>query len=530
MPHARLISFGLGAGTLIIVGSTAFYPMTMVTSVPNLWGLLPWAVLGGLPTLYCNYFRIRAYFICHPKVLITTVFAFSRVVTYAIGVRYDGTSLDGFWQYISPSLLKTDFLRSLFYMHSQPPLFNLFLGLVVNLFPGSEVIVFHVVFIAISLVLALALNALMERLGMRRQMSLLLTILFVVSPTAILYENWLMYNYPVTSVLCVAAVFLHRFLSDWNLRDGLVFFGALAIACGTISTFHLLWLVMFVIMLLWTCRHAWKKVLIACSLPLLLVGALYGKNLVLYGSPTSSTWFGMSLWRVVANGLSTDEINAAITAGRLSPTARIMPFQQLSTYRGVVSSAPPTGIPILDAKNSYHHLAYVGISKQYLIDSITILRTNPTLYIPGIKQSWYFFFTPSSDQPWFYANTNRAKLGYLDRAYNLVLLGQMDYPTSPIVFNLPNEAFQGRLLMVWYGIALLYGLGVTAPTILLRFPRSRPFAITVAFLWLNVVYVSLVGTLFEVGENSRFRLMIDPFLLVLVGLAFTEVLRRIRRA
>ena len=36
-------------------------------------------------------------------------------------------------QYLDPLLLKSDLLKSLFYLHSQPPIFNLFLGIVLKL-------------------------------------------------------------------------------------------------------------------------------------------------------------------------------------------------------------------------------------------------------------------------------------------------------------------------------------------------------------------------------------------------------------
>ncbi len=72
-----------------------------------------------------------------PLVAVVAVFLLSRVGYYVAGVRFDASSLPWFWQYIDPVLLKTDLGQSLWYLHSQPPAFNLFLGIVLNLFPGS---------------------------------------------------------------------------------------------------------------------------------------------------------------------------------------------------------------------------------------------------------------------------------------------------------------------------------------------------------------------------------------------------------
>ena len=63
-------------------------------------------------------------------------FAAAHLIYYALGVRFDNTSLAWYWQYLDPELLKSRLLESVFYMHSQPPLFNLFLGAVLK-YPGA---------------------------------------------------------------------------------------------------------------------------------------------------------------------------------------------------------------------------------------------------------------------------------------------------------------------------------------------------------------------------------------------------------
>jgi hypothetical protein len=55
---------------------------------------------------------------------------------------------------------------------------------------------------------------------------------------------------------------------------------------------------------------------------------------------------------------------------------------------------------------------------------------------------------------------------------------------------------------------------------------DAPLALTVVFLWINIVYVTLVGNSFEVGENNRFRVMIDPFMTVMVALFLNEGIRK----
>jgi hypothetical protein len=68
--------------------------------------------------------------------LLTAAFVISRIAYYRAGVRFDLSPLFGYWQYVDLDLLRHDLVRSVYYLHSQPPLFNLYLGLVVKVFGG----------------------------------------------------------------------------------------------------------------------------------------------------------------------------------------------------------------------------------------------------------------------------------------------------------------------------------------------------------------------------------------------------------
>ena len=72
-----------------------------------------------------------------PVAVIVAGFLASRIAAYAAGIRLAPDPLTWYWQYIEPALLKERLLESLFYLHSQPPLFNLFIGLALKAFPAS---------------------------------------------------------------------------------------------------------------------------------------------------------------------------------------------------------------------------------------------------------------------------------------------------------------------------------------------------------------------------------------------------------
>jgi len=82
--------------------------------------------------------------------VVAGAFVVSRVLYYLLGVRFDMTTLLWYWQFIDPALLKMHFWQSLWYLHSQPPAFNFFLGVVVNLFPGNEMVIFAVCYLVMD--------------------------------------------------------------------------------------------------------------------------------------------------------------------------------------------------------------------------------------------------------------------------------------------------------------------------------------------------------------------------------------------
>ena len=56
------------------------------------------------------------------------MFAFSRAFYAWAGLRFNDWPLGVYWQYLDPFLLKRKLGESLWNLHGQPPLFNLYLG------------------------------------------------------------------------------------------------------------------------------------------------------------------------------------------------------------------------------------------------------------------------------------------------------------------------------------------------------------------------------------------------------------------
>src|SRR5262249_18396036 len=142
----------------------------------------------------------------------------------------------------------------------------------------------NIIYIIFGIILSSSLFLLMIRLKISLALSSVLTVLFVVSPSCVLYENWLFYTYPVMTLLCLSALFLHRFLSSTKILDGVLFFTLLSIISLIRSLFHISWFILLLVIILVYQRRHWKKIVAVAFIPLMAIFLLYIKNLYLFGS------------------------------------------------------------------------------------------------------------------------------------------------------------------------------------------------------------------------------------------------------
>ena len=113
----------------------------------------------------------------------------SRVFYYVQGVRFDTDSLDVAYQFLPRDLLEHDFWRSVWHLHAQPPLFNVFLGAGLHV-PVTPSVAFGVVFRVTGLLLAVLIYELATGLGVPKVAAAIVVGIFTSAPTAAFYEHY----------------------------------------------------------------------------------------------------------------------------------------------------------------------------------------------------------------------------------------------------------------------------------------------------------------------------------------------------
>lgn len=471
--------------------------------------------------------RLRA-ILGEPLTWLIILFALSRYAFRLAGVSFDTRPLATSWQIIDPVLLRHDLVRSLFYMHGQPPLYNLFLGVVLKLAPSPATAawIFGLAYEAMGLLLVILIYRLLRRLGTGSALSFAVTFLFMLSPATVLYENIPYYEYPTALLLCVCALYFHKTVTSFTPGRAVALFTAMAAVIYVRALFQIEWFVVLGLFCLWVLPGHRKQVLTAAAVPLLLVVLLYAKNGVIIGQFATSSWLGMSFSKLTTMQLSLPQRKAMVHAHELSALALIPPYGVPEVYHAYLPPGQPTGIPILDEKRkstqhiNFNYIAYPYVSRKYLDDALTVLRTHPLIYLNSLKTAYLMFFRPSSDYP--YIQGNRAKIAPMVRFFDRYVAGQPAYTPDP-GFDFLGPQSIGYLIVAGFIVCVVWG-GVLAVRFVAR--RERGGAeLALLFLWLNILYVTVVGNAFEMGENQRFRFLVNAFLSIMLSVLAQRALR-----
>ena len=468
-------------------------------------------------------------------VVLIVAFALSRLAFAVAGVRYDdsvirGTAFTDMWQLLDVRLLKGDLFNSVWHLNSQPPLFNLYCGLLLKLPVGLRVPFEVTSALALGLVLVLCAYLLMVELRVPRWAALTVTLICVVaSPAYVLYENWLNYSYPTAAFGTFGAWCLIRYLRTGRFRFGIGFFCAYAAIVLLDSTYQIEWFVLGGLIVLVVLRKRWRTVLAVAAVPLLVLLTWSIKDYVQFGTTTTSSWLGMNLGRSILYRAPAGQIAELQRQGRMGPVASVPPFAAPEVYSPRFVQAMPNPVEALGAlhkangSTNFNNPLYIAVSSLYLHDDLVWIRAHPHAYVNDVLNSvgvWMVAtdqnFTNSMDWP--------ATKGYA-RVYDRVVEWQPVQNPAPgfVVFarGWHRPAWLSGQAMAVYALA---AFGV--PVLAWRRRRSDPaMAGTLTILWVTTFYAFATTSLIEIGENERFRSELGPVPTVLAVVVVTAVVR-----
>ena len=442
-----------------------------------------------------------------------------------LGVRFDCTPLTYAYQIMDVELLRTRLLESSFYLHSQPPGFNLFLGAVLKLFPQAYTTAFWVIYLSCGLVLYGAVFLLQRQLGVSRPIAFVLSTLFIASPSFVLWEHHLFYTFPLMVLLTVSALLFHKSLDSDKVWWLLGFFFALVLLCVMRSLFQLMFYFGAAALLVAFSRNR-KRVAVVALVMLVPILSLYVKNWVVFDMFGTSSWMGEGAWMNIGRNISTEDRQKLVREGKLSELALIRWYSPVEDhpagYTGVVKHAD---IPVLSETRkstggvNYNHEAYIRISDQRMRDFLAAGRYCPKAVMGGVAAGCFVSLTSTSDYGLFTEGDLDA-VAPIRHFYDFALYGKIPLDLSKVQgfpkSNHPRYVYM--FLLVGLPLLLVFALRRAIAGFRHNAGLPRIQRATILYLCLTILYVAVVANTLGGGENNRYRFKTDPMYLALLGM------------
>jgi hypothetical protein len=340
-----------------------------------------------------------------------------------------------------------------------------------------------------------------------------------------------------------------RWVRDGRVAAMLVLAGSTLAATMTTALIHPIWFPIIIGLALLArrpvSRRNWNIVLTGVAIPALLIFGLLLKNQVLFGTSGFSSWFGMNLSKTTISTVGQARILSLVDEEVLDPIALARPFWTLESYSVISSKCQPKypDIPVLSQRirsdnytPNFNNECYLPVYAAFQDQALAFIAAEPMAFIGAKLDAAQITLMPSSDYP-IVLKENRLKISTYDSIYSAVVLGtfvspELVYRPEGFVADLlskdPN--FGDRIplsLTIAFGFIVTCVAGIWAA---LRWRRDgvTTTRATLAAISLLTVFVFAVGTAFEIGENERFRYMVEPIMFVLLARVATELLNRYR--
>jgi hypothetical protein len=458
-----------------------------------------------------------------PVVATVALWCAVRIVQWSSGAVYTDAFLDDGWQMVPREVLRSDVLRSVWYLHGQPPLYNFTIGLILRFSPFSDLRSTQALILASSLLAVIGLQRLGVLLGLSTGLAIVLAIVVTSDPYMIRYELDATYEIPMLALLVWTFIVVHRAVSAPSIGRYAVAAALLTAVVMTRSIFHPLWLaIVLLVVVLALPRVGRVAILTALAIPTFLVGGWMLKNEVVFGEAQLSSWLGMNLDRGVIAPMNADRVGAMVGSGDLPEIVTVPPFDFYESYVQFVDPCAPAhsfaGVSQPLRPNGfadYNYECFLPVYHAMFDASLSAVRHSPGDYLASRLDAMKFSSDHNEE-----AGYGHGVLDVVRPIYRVLFL---DVRSDVDTTGWYHPLFGPGLVIVYPSLLVIAALAVCGAEVVRRLRRLRrremsPDDLLVAVCAMTVVWVVATGTLLEMGENARFRAMIHP-VMILVAVA-----------
>lgn len=480
--------------------------------------------------------------------------AFMLLVRTVLLARYDVSFeiSDTLWQLLDAEVLRTDAVRSLYFLHAQPPLFNALFAVSLQLPASVGPVFLQTIYVLSSIAMTVVCHFFLRRFGYGAVAAAIGAAGFSVLPQVLLYENMFHYAHLEATLVLCATFFAATYLSGHRL-GAFVGFACCLVALALLrSLFHLVWVAVTLLVIWYIGRPRSERALPAFLVvvaAIAVVTLLYAKNYREFGVFSPSSWQGLNTASVTLPLRSGDteafpavakDFRARLERGEFSDSAA-RAFAATNFWAGWVPTAKGCGTgepaPALceikksNGEENYNNIAIIRYSAELNADAIHGLRLYPAFYARRVAASVMTFFgTPS----WSYAKPGPALKAYGD-AWDSLMLFRPNRAFSPershdTGWMLLASRFLSASLplcaLVLAGTIFIFARGLVEGVACLR---GRGESADWVFPLLVVALFLVLPNFINAGEADRIRYTIEPLLLLALAKGAIMLSNRLRR-
>ena len=438
---------------------------------------------------------------------LSVLFLLSRAALALAGLRFS-FSLD--WMWLSdPGDLRERLLETLWYFHAFPPGMNAVTGVLLKISEPNAAGLAQAAFLALGLVFVNGLFYLARAVGLSTRIGVGFALVFSLIPPSLYFEHLYLYEWPVATLLCVAAGLFYRAVSRPSFGAWLACFAVCATIGVTRSTFHLAWFAVVAGLGLWFAGPASRRAVVTAAVaPGLLLVALYAKNLWLFDEFAASTFGPASLTLVTVAHLPADVRDAWVREGKLSPfatTSVYAPPREYARYFGDPKHERwPPQLTRLEQREvsapNFNHWWLLEVHRARRADVMYYLRDRPLDYARNVATGLRDMFGPSTT--WHPRDGTTAAPHYQHRQ----ILGGYEIWFNRVLHTVPAAPIG---LYAFLPVILAWTATLAWRLVHASDPASRARGALLVFCLFQIVYVIAASTMLTFLESARYRFQVE---------------------
>ena len=131
------------------------------------------------------------------KIFLFSIFLFFliRIFFFQKGITFNGF---GYWQIANLDLLKEDLIKTIYYFHYQPPLWNILIGSIIKITSQSEDLAKNILLLihwSFSIGILFVIYKIKIKIDFNNKIFLISLLIIILNPSLIFFENFALYNH-----------------------------------------------------------------------------------------------------------------------------------------------------------------------------------------------------------------------------------------------------------------------------------------------------------------------------------------------